>query len=98
MIDNGDANSVKNDYLETLKSIIERILEKTDKIKQQDKTQISIFSGSSKVYESVGSEKPTKNSLTPEVVENIQKAIKNPKEVTGTISIKIDKSEVFKVS
>ncbi|MCC5640009.1 hypothetical protein LC593_30110 [Nostoc sp. CHAB 5844] len=97
MIENAEANQIKNDYLDTLKSLIDRIQIKAKDEHIEVDNGISIYIGTSKVYEGVKGEKPTKNSLTPEVVENIQKAIADPQNTKSSITIKIGKQEVFKV-
>lgn len=97
MIEPGDANQFKQDYLETLKSLIELIKSKAKERNLNVGNEISIYSGASKVYQGNQGKKPKKDNLTSEVVENIQKAIKEPQNLKGSITIKIGKQEVFRV-
>ncbi|MHC5827713.1 MAG: hypothetical protein ACYT04_70475, partial [Nostoc sp.] len=58
---------------------------------------ISIYAGGQQVYKGLVGQSPSKNLLTSEQLENINKAITDPKNSQGTILIKIGKSEVFRV-
>ncbi|MBD2440555.1 hypothetical protein [Nostoc sp. FACHB-110] len=98
MIEAGDANTVKNDYLETLETLINRIKIKANEKEIDAGNQISIYAGTKKVYQGVKGEKPTLDKLNPEVVDQIQKAVNEPHNLKGSITIKIGKQEVFKVS
>lgn len=98
MIEAGDANTVKNDYLETLDALINLIQIKAKEKEIDAGNQISIYAGSKKVYEAVKGKTATQDKLTPDVVDKIQKAINEPHNTRSSITIKIGKQEVFRVS
>jgi uncharacterized protein YjbJ (UPF0337 family) len=97
MIDDGDAKEIKQDYLDILEALLKNIQQKAKSKEIQTSNDISIYSGGKQVYKGVSLQSPSKNTLTPEQLENINKAISDPKSSQGTISIKIGQSEIFRV-
>ncbi|MBD2303396.1 apolipoprotein A1/A4/E family protein [Nostoc sp. FACHB-87] len=97
MIENGDANEIKRDYLEILESLLKLIQQKAKSKDIKTNDDVTINVGREKVYKGAIGEKPSKNTLTPEQVNKIRIAISDPKKSQGTISIKIGKQEVFRV-
>lgn len=97
MIDDGDAKEIKRDYLDILEALLKNIQQKAKSKEIPTSNDISIYASGRQVYKGVVGQSPSKNTLTPEQLENINKAITDPKNSQGTISIKIGKSEVFRV-
>jgi len=97
MINDGDAKEIKRDYLDILEALLKNIQQKAKSKEMPTSNDISIYAGGRQVYKGVVGQEPSKNTLTPEQLENINKAITDPKNSQGTISIKIGKSEVFRV-
>lgn len=97
MIESGDAQEIKRDYLEILESLL-KLIQHQAKLKEiQTGNDISIYASGRQVYKGVVGQSPSKNILTPSQVENINKAISDPKTSQGTILIKVGKQEVFRV-
>ena len=97
MIDDGEAKEIKRDYLDILESLLKLIHAKA-KEKGLDPTKdVHIYSSSSKVYQGTLGESPSKNLLTPTIVENLKKALSDPKNSQGAISIKIGNEKVFHI-
>ncbi|MCC5633928.1 hypothetical protein LC613_41685 [Nostoc sphaeroides CHAB 2801] len=97
MIEGGEANEIKRDYLDILESLLKLIHAKA-KEKGLDPTKdVHIYSSSSKVYQGTLGESPSKNLLTPTIVENLKKALSDPKSSQGAISIKIGHEKVFHI-
>jgi hypothetical protein len=97
MIDDGDAKEIKRDYLDILEALLKNIQQKAKSKEIPTSNDISIYAGGRQVYKGVSLQSPSKNTLTPEQLENINKAVSDPKSSQGTISIKIGQSEVFRV-
>ncbi|MFN6572022.1 hypothetical protein [Dendronalium sp. ChiSLP03b] len=99
MIDPSDAKEIQKDYLETLESIIERVLRQSEEkgYKPDNKVSISIFFGSRKVYEQVVGEKANFSTINAKQVEALKQAINDPQSVKGSFAIKIGQEKVFHV-
>ncbi|MBN3957802.1 hypothetical protein [Nostoc sp. NMS8] len=97
MIDDGDAKEIKRDYLDILEALLKNIQQKAKSKEIPTSNDISIYAGGKQVYKGLVGQSPYKNLLTSEQLENINLAITDPKNSQGTISIKIGKSEVFRV-
>ena len=97
MIDDGEAKEIKRDYLEILESLIKIIQAKAKEKGLEASKDIHIYSSSSKVYEGTLGQSPSKNLLTPTIVENLRKALSDPKNSQGAISIKIGNEKVFHI-
>jgi hypothetical protein len=97
MIESGDVDEIKRDYLEILESLLKLIQQKAKSKEIKTNDDVTINVGREKVYKGAIGEKPSKNTLTPEQVNKISIAISDPKKSQGTISIKIGKQEVFRV-
>ncbi|MBN3869724.1 hypothetical protein [Nostoc sp. JL33] len=97
MIDDGDAKEIKRDYLDILEALLKNIQQKAKSKEIPTSNDISIYAGGQQVYKGLVGQSPSKNLLTSEQLENINKAITDPKNSQGTILIKIGKSEVFRV-
>ncbi len=97
MIDDGDAKELKRDYLDILEALLKNIQQKAKSKEIPTSNDISIYAGGKQVYKGLVGQSPSKNVLTSEQLENINLAITDPKNSQGTISIRIGKSEVFRV-
>lgn len=97
MIDDGEANEIKRDYLEILESLLKLIHARAKEKGLDPSKDIHIYSSSSKVYQGTLGESPSKNLLTPTIVENLEKALSEPKNSQGAISIKIGNEKIFHV-
>ncbi|MHC5728334.1 MAG: hypothetical protein ACYTXY_30315, partial [Nostoc sp.] len=97
MIDDGEAQQIKRDYLEILESLLKIIQAKAKEKGLEPSQDIHIYSSSSKVYQGTLGESPSKNLLTPTIVENLRKALSDPKNSQGAISIKIGHEKVFHI-
>jgi hypothetical protein len=97
MIDDGEAKEIKRDYLEILESLLKSIQAKAKEKGLETSKDIHIYSSSSKVYEGTLGQSPSKNLLTPTIVENLSKALSDPKNSQGAISIKIGNEKVFHI-
>ncbi len=97
MIDDGEAQQIKRDYLEILESLLKIIQAKAKEKGLEASKDIHIYSSSSKVYEGTLGQSPSKNLLTPTIVENLRKALSDPKNSQGAISIKIGNEKVFHI-
>ncbi|ODG99638.1 hypothetical protein A4S05_37265 [Nostoc sp. KVJ20] len=97
MIDDGEAKEIKRDYLEILESLLKLIHAKAKEKGLDPSKDIHIYSSSSKVYQGILGESPSKNFLTPTIVENLKKALSDPKNSQGAISIKIGNEKVFHI-
>lgn len=97
MIDDGEAKEIKRDYLEILESLLKIIHAKAKEKGLEPSHDIHIYSSSSKVYQGKLGESPSKNLLTPTIVENLRKALSDPKNSQGAISIKIGNEKVFHI-
>ncbi|MHC5862521.1 hypothetical protein [Nostoc sp.] len=97
MIDDGDAKEIKRDYLDILEALLKNIQQKAKSKEIPTSNDISIYAGGKQVYKGLVGQSPSKNLLTSEQLENINLAITDPQNSQGTISIKIGKSEVFRV-
>ncbi|MHC5821462.1 MAG: hypothetical protein ACYT04_37740 [Nostoc sp.] len=97
MIDDGEAKEIKRDYLEILESLLKIIHAKAKEKGLEPSQDIHIYSSSSKVYQGTLGESPSKNLLTPTIVENLRKALSDPKNSQGAISIKIGHEKVFHI-
>lgn len=97
MINDGDAKEIKRDYLDILEALLKNIQQKAKSKEIPTSNDISIYASGQQVYKGLVGQSPSKNLLTSEQLENINLAITDPKNSQGTISIKIGKSEVFRV-
>jgi uncharacterized small protein (DUF1192 family) len=97
MIDDGKANEIKRDYLDILESLLKLIHARAKEKGLDPSKDIHIYSSSSKVYQGTLGESPSKNLLTPTIVENLEKALSDPKSSQGAISIKIGHEKVFHI-
>ncbi|MHC5862721.1 hypothetical protein [Nostoc sp.] len=97
MIDDGEAKEIKRDYLDILESLLKLIHAKAKEKGLDPSKDIHIYSSSSKVYQGTLGESPSKNLLTPTIVENLKKALSDPKNSQGAISIKIGNEKVFHI-
>ncbi|MBC6431881.1 hypothetical protein FM036_14240 [Nostoc sp. HG1] len=97
MIDDGEAKEIKRDYLEILESLLKLIHAKAKEKGLDPSKDVHIYSSSSKVYQGTLGESPSKNLLTPTIVENLKKALSDPKNSQGAISIKIGNEKVFHI-
>jgi uncharacterized protein YjbJ (UPF0337 family) len=97
MIDEGEAKEIKRDYLEILESLLQIIHAKAKEKGLDPSKDVHIYSSSSKVYQGTLGESPSKNLLTPTIVENLKKALSDPKNSQGAISIKIGNEKVFHI-
>ena len=97
MIDDGEAKEIKRDYLEILESLLQIIHAKAKEKGLDPSKDVHIYSSSSKVYQGTLGESPSKNLLTPTIVENLKKALSDPKNSQGAISIKIGNEKVFHI-
>lgn len=97
MIDDGEAKEIKRDYLEILESLLKLIHAKAKEKGLDPSKDVHIYSSSSKVYQGTLEESPSKNLLTPTIVENLKKALSDPKNFQGAISIKIGNEKVFHI-
>ncbi|MBD6620631.1 hypothetical protein FNW02_33895 [Komarekiella sp. 'clone 1'] len=96
MIEDGKAKDLQRDYLDILDSIIKKIQVKA-KENERGTQDIHIFSGPAKVYQASPGKDPTRNLITPETVDALQKAFSDPKNTQGSIVIKIGSEKVFQV-
>lgn len=97
MIEDGEANEIKRDYLDILESLLKLIHAKAKEKGLDPSKDVHIYSSSSKVYQGTLGESPSKNLLTPTIVENLEKALSDPKNSQGAISIKIGHEKVFHI-
>ena len=97
MIDDGESKEIKRDYLEILESLLKLIHAKAKEKGLDPSKDVHIYSSSSKVYQGTLGESPSKNLLTPTIVENLKKALSDPKNSQGAISIKIGNEKVFHI-
>ncbi|MHC5746495.1 MAG: hypothetical protein ACYTXT_32295 [Nostoc sp.] len=97
MIDDGEAKEIKRDYLDILESLLKIIHAKAKEKGLDPSKDVHIYSSSSKVYQGTLGESPSKNLLTPTIVENLRKALSDPKNSQGAISIKIGNEKVFHI-
>ncbi|MBD2511440.1 hypothetical protein H6G91_30060 [Nostoc muscorum FACHB-395] len=97
MIDDGEAKEIKRDYLDILESLLKLIHAKAKEKGLDPSKDVHIYSSSSKVYQGILGESPSKNLLTPTIVENLKKALSDPKNSQGAISIKIGHEKVFHI-
>lgn len=97
MIDDGEAKEIKRDYLDILESLLKLIHAKAKEKGLDPSKDVHIYSSSSKVYQGTLGESPSKNLLTPTIVENLEKALSDPKNSQGAISIKIGHEKVFHI-
>ncbi|MCC5633542.1 hypothetical protein LC613_39480 [Nostoc sphaeroides CHAB 2801] len=97
MIDDGEANEIKRDYLDILESLLKLIHAKAKEKGLDPSKDVHIYSSSSKVYQGTLGESPSKNLLTSTIVENLKKALSDPKNSQGAISIKIGNEKVFHI-
>ncbi|MHC5770785.1 MAG: hypothetical protein ACYTXI_35450 [Nostoc sp.] len=97
MIDDGEAKEIKRDYLEILESLLKLIHAKAKEKGLDPSKDVHIYSSSRKVYQGTLGESPSKNLLTPTIVENLKKALSDPKNSQGAISIKIGNEKVFHI-
>ncbi|MBN3958749.1 hypothetical protein [Nostoc sp. NMS8] len=97
MIDDGEAKEIKRDYLDILESLLQLIHAKAKEKGLDPSKDVHIYSSSSKVYQGTLGESPSKNLLTPTIVENLKKALSDPKNSQGAISIKIGNEKVFHI-
>ncbi|MHC5754964.1 MAG: hypothetical protein ACYTXF_30855 [Nostoc sp.] len=97
MIDDGEAKEIKRDYLEILESLLKLIHAKAKEKGLDPSKDVHIYSSSNKVYQGTLGESPSKNLLTPTIVENLKKALSDPKNSQGAISIKIGNEKVFHI-
>lgn len=97
MIDDGEAKEIKRDYLDILESLLKLIHAKAKEKGLDPSKDVHIYSSSSKVYQGTLGESPSKNLLTPTIVENLKKALSDPKNSQGAISIKIGNEKVFHI-
>ncbi|MHC5917917.1 MAG: hypothetical protein ACYTXE_44675 [Nostoc sp.] len=97
MIDDGEAKEIKRDYLDILESLLKLIHAKAKEKGLDPSKDVHIYSSSSKVYQGTLGESPSKNLLTPTIVENLKKALSDPKNSHGAISIKIGNEKVFHI-
>ncbi|MEH1887582.1 hypothetical protein [Nostoc sp.] len=97
MIDDGEAKEIKRDYLDILESLLKLIHAKAKEKGLDPSKDVHIYSSSSKVYQGTLGESPSKNFLTPTIVENLKKALSEPKNSHGAISIKIGHEKVFHI-
>ncbi|MBE8992740.1 hypothetical protein, partial [Nostoc sp. LEGE 12450] len=97
MIEDGEAKEIKRDYLDILESLLKLIHAKAKEKGLDPSKDVSIYSSSSKVYQGTLGESPSKNLLTPTIVENLKKALSDPKNSQGAISIKIGNEKVFHI-
>jgi len=96
MIEPSDAKQVKEDHLDILEGIIQKL---SKAIKPEDKDKrITIKVGAKNVYESARGQEPTKNSISPEQVKKIQQALTEPQNLQGSVRITVGKDTVFHVS
>ncbi|MCW5318241.1 hypothetical protein GTQ43_32260 [Nostoc sp. KVJ3] len=79
MIDDGESKEIKRDYLEILESLLKLIHAKAKEKGLDPSKDVHIYSSSSKVYQGTLGESPSKNLLTPTIVENLKKALSDPK-------------------
>jgi uncharacterized protein YjbJ (UPF0337 family) len=97
MIDDGEAKEIKRDYLDILESLLKLIHARAKEKGLDPSKDVHIYSSSSKVYQGTLGESPSKNLLTPTIVENLKKALSDPKNSQGAISIKIGNEKVFHI-
>ncbi|WP_414514718.1 hypothetical protein [Nostoc sp. PCC 9305] len=97
MIDDGEAKEIERDYLDILESLLKLIHAKAKEKGLDPSNDVHIYSSSSKVYQGTLGESPSKNFLTPTIVENLKKALSDPKNSQGAISIKIGHEKVFHI-
>lgn len=96
MIEDGKSKEIQKDYLDILDSIIKRIQSKIKESNREGK-DVHIFTGPTKVYQATPGQEPIKNSITPETVDAINKALSDPKNSRGSIVIKVGSEKVFQV-
>jgi hypothetical protein len=100
MIEPSDAKEVKNDYLEILEALIQKI-HRTAKDKGLNPSrELSISVGTEKIYKGlIGDNSLDKINpfVSADLVEKLNTAISNPRNLKGTVSIKVGQSEVFRV-
>lgn len=100
MIEASDVKEVKNDYLEILEALIQKI-HRTAKDKGLNPSrELSISVGTEKIYKGlIGDNSLDKINpfVSEDLVEKLNTAISNPKNLKGTVSIKVGQSEVFRV-
>ena len=95
MTDPSEANQAKQDYLEVLKTLLNRI-KQAGEIKGFDPSKdISIHIGAATVYEGSIGQEPTKNKMTNESIKLLDKAISEPQNLSGSVKIKIGKNTVY---
>lgn len=96
MIDKSEANQVKEDHLDILSGIIQKIVKAIKPKNHHEKITIKV--GSSKVYQGDLGQEPTTNSISPLQVEKIQQALTSPQNLQGTVKITVGESTVFHAS
>lgn len=97
MIDDGEAKEIKRDYLETLELLLQNIKRKANEREIKTDDSVSIYVGRKQAYKGIIGQPSDKNLLTDKQVKNINNALTEPSKSQGFISIKIGKTEVFRV-
>ncbi|MBX9256225.1 hypothetical protein H1Q63_20215 [Desmonostoc muscorum CCALA 125] len=100
MIEPSDAKQITNDYLEILEALIKKIHLTAKEKGLNPSKEISISVGTEKIYKgTIGDDSLKKINpfVSADLVEKLNTAISNPQNAKGTVSIKIGRTEVFRV-
>lgn len=77
-----------------LKTIFDKLREQGIQIESK---KITVLDNNKMVYESIGDKKPKINTITPQVVERLEIGVNNPKDLTGSLTIKIGGKKVYEI-
>lgn len=100
MIESSDVQEVKNDYLEILEALIQKIHLTAKEKGLNPSKSISILVGTEKIYKGIigdNSLKEINPFVSADLVEKLNTAISNPQNTKSTVLIKIGRKEVFRV-
>lgn len=100
MIESSDAKEIKNDYLEILSALIKTIFQKAKEKEFNPSKELSISVGGERIYRGQ-IENQSLNGINPfiskDLVDKLNNAISHPEQLKNVVSIKVGKSEVFRV-
>ncbi|MCG6133992.1 MAG: hypothetical protein MET45_04940 [Nostoc sp. LLA-1] len=99
MIEPSDAKEIKNDYLDTLETLLKTIFQKAKEKEFNPDREILIKVGNERIYKGLADEnlKNINPFISQDLVNKLEKAFNHPEELNNVVSIKIGKEEVFRV-
>ncbi|MBD2531903.1 apolipoprotein A1/A4/E family protein [Nostoc flagelliforme FACHB-838] len=90
-----EGKQVQQDYLDILDAILKKIQEKGQFQGLGQSKDVTIFVGREAKYKGTIGQKPFTNSMTPELVDTLNKAISDPEKLKGSVRITIGNEKVF---